>query len=99
MRSSTVTEAEEPAAARARAALQAAIRPAAPPPITNKSEYIKKRGKLSTSHRYDLLPLLHSCPGGVQRELVVYDFPHRKDKNNFLFRFNRSDRQTVATLN
>lgn len=34
-----------------------------------------KKGKLSTSHRYDLLPLLPSGPGGVQRELVVYDFP------------------------
>ena len=35
----------------------------------------KKKGKLSTSHRYDLLPLLPSDPGGIQRELVVYDFP------------------------
>ena len=35
----------------------------------------QKKGKLSTSHRYDLLPLLPSGPGGVQRELVVYDFP------------------------
>ena len=34
-----------------------------------------KKGKLSTSHRYDLLPLLPSGPGGVWRELVVYDFP------------------------
>ena len=33
--------------------------------------WIRKKGKLITSHRYDLLPLLHSCPGGVQRELVV----------------------------
>ena len=32
---------------------------------------LQKKGKLITSHRYDLLPLLHSCPGGVQRELVV----------------------------
>ena len=31
-----------------------------------------------TSHRYDLLPLLPSGPGGVQRELVVYDFPDAK---------------------
>lgn len=36
---------------------------------------LKKKGKLSTSHRYNLLPLLPSGPGGVQRELVVYDFP------------------------
>ncbi len=35
----------------------------------------EKKGKLSTSHRYDLLPLLPSDPGGIQRELVVYDFP------------------------
>ena len=30
-----------------------------------------KKGKLTTSHRYNLLPLLRSGPGGVQRELVV----------------------------
>ena len=46
-------------------------------------KYSKKKGKLSTSHRYDLLPLLHSYPGGVQRELVVYDFP---DANIVFFR-------------
>lgn len=34
-----------------------------------------EKGKLSTSHRCDLLPLLPSGPGGIQRELVVYDFP------------------------
>ena len=33
--------------------------------------YIRKKGKLITSHRYNLLPLLPSGPGGVQRELVV----------------------------
>ena len=38
----------------------------------------QKKGKLDTSHRYDLLPLLPSGPGGVQRELVVYDFPAAK---------------------
>ena len=37
--------------------------------------YKRKKGKLDTSHRYDLLPLLRSSPGGIQRELVVYDFP------------------------
>ena len=31
----------------------------------------QKKGKLTTSHRYNLLPLLRSRPGGVQRELVV----------------------------
>lgn len=33
--------------------------------------YNKKKGKLITSHRYDLLPLLRSSPGGIRRELVV----------------------------
>ena len=53
---------------------------------------IRKKGKLDTSHRYDLLPLLRSSPGGIRRELVVYDFPECKgshflqfSKNNFLF--------------
>ena len=40
--------------------------------------YIRKKGKLDTSHRYDLLPLLRSSPGGIQRELVVYDLPGTK---------------------
>ena len=40
--------------------------------------YRRKKGKLDTSHRYDLLPLLRSSPGGIQRELVVYDFPDAK---------------------
>ena len=31
----------------------------------------QKKGKRTTSHRYNLLPLLRSGPGGVQRELVV----------------------------
>ena len=26
----------------------------------------KKRGKLLLSHRYNLIPLLHSCPGGLR---------------------------------
>ena len=34
-----------------------------------------KKGKLFVSHRYNLIPLLHSCPGGVLRELVVQDLP------------------------
>ena len=41
-------------------------------------KFVQKKGKLSTSHRYNLLPLLPSGPGGVQRELVVYDFPGTK---------------------
>jgi len=32
-------------------------------------------GKHLLSHRYNLLPLLRSHPGGVQRELVVKDLP------------------------
>jgi len=36
-----------------------------------RAEKKQKKGKLLASHRYDLLPLLHSCPGGIQRELVV----------------------------
>ena len=35
------------------------------------SRHKTKKGKLLISHRYNLLPLLHSCPGGFQRELVV----------------------------
>ena len=38
----------------------------------------RKKGKLNTSHRYNLLPLLPSGPGGIQRELVVYDLPDAK---------------------
>ena len=45
----------------------------------------RKKGKLDTSHRYDLLPLLRSSPGGIQRELVVYDFPECKGRQNFRF--------------
>ena len=64
------------------------------------SDFIaRKKGKLGTSHRYDLLPLLHSCPGGMWRELVVYDFPRRKD-TEYLFncKYQKSDiRETGAT--
>ncbi len=35
-------------------------------------------GKHLLSHRYNLLPLLRSHPGGVQRELVVKDLPETK---------------------
>lgn len=35
-------------------------------------------GKQLLSHRYNLLPLLCSHPGGVQRELVVKDLPGTK---------------------
>lgn len=43
-----------------------------------KEQRSKKKSKLTTSHRYNLLPLLPSGPGGIQRELVVYDFPRCK---------------------
>jgi hypothetical protein len=42
---------------------------------TENVHYTEKKGKLNTSHRYNLLPLLPSGPGGVKRELVVYDLP------------------------
>jgi hypothetical protein len=35
-------------------------------------------GKQLLSHRYNLLPLLRSRPGGVQRELIVKDLPGTK---------------------
>ena len=35
----------------------------------------KKKGKHLLSHRYNLLPLLRSRPGGVQKELIVKDLP------------------------
>ena len=35
-------------------------------------------GKQLLSHRYNLLPLLRSRPGGVQRELIVKDLPVTK---------------------
>ncbi len=38
----------------------------------------KKTDRLLTSHRYNRLPLLHSCPGGVQQELVVQDLPEQQ---------------------
>jgi len=40
--------------------------------------FLKKRGKLLASHRYNCLPLLPSGPGGVQQELVVQDLPRTK---------------------
>ena len=43
----------------------------------------KIKGKLLISHRYNLIPLLHSCPGGVHRELVVQDLPF-KGKNTII---------------
>jgi hypothetical protein len=46
----------------------------------------KKMGKHLLSHRYNLLPLLRSHPGGVQRELVVKDLPGTKVEKKCKFR-------------
>jgi len=35
-------------------------------------------GKLLASRRYNQIPLLHSWPGGVLRELAVQDLPAAK---------------------
>ena len=51
--------------------------------ILSESIINQKKGKLSTSHRYNLIPLLPSDPGGVLRELVVYDFPVTNIANKF----------------
>jgi hypothetical protein len=40
-------------------------------------------GKQLLSHRYNLLPLLRSRPGGVQRELIVKDLPATKVAKEF----------------
>ena len=50
-------------------------------------EYLKK-GKLLISHRYNLLPLLPSGPGGVHRELVVQDLP-LAGKTNIIYLFSK----------
>ncbi|KQR67347.1 hypothetical protein ASF92_16730 [Pedobacter sp. Leaf176] len=47
-------------------------------PFRGLREKKKKKGKHLLSHRYNLLPLLRSRPGGVQRELVVKDLPGTK---------------------
>ena len=44
--------------------------------------WIQKKGKLDISHRYNHIPLLPSGPGGVLQELVVYDLPDCKGKQN-----------------
>ena len=46
--------------------------------IEKRVSWLQKKGKLNTSHRYNLLLLLPSGPGRVQRELVVYDLPGTK---------------------
>ncbi|NCB83860.1 MAG: hypothetical protein EOM44_05085 [Bacteroidia bacterium] len=42
------------------------------------AELKRQVGKPPASHRYNLIPLLRSSPGGVQRELVVQDLPGHK---------------------
>ena len=54
-------------------------------------------GKPLLSHRYNLLPLLRSHPGGVQRELVVKDLPKgkgRKISDTCLINFNKKEQKT-----
>ena len=41
-------------------------------------------GKQPLSHRYNLLPLLRSRPGGVQRELIVKDLPTANVAKEFI---------------
>jgi len=53
-------------------------------PSCYRSDIYEKKGKLHISHRYNLIPLLPSGPGGVLRELVVYDLPHCKCNDFFL---------------
>ena len=49
------------------------------PEITNHvlwpTELKRRVGKLPASRRYNLIPLLRSHPGGIQRELAVQDLP------------------------
>ncbi len=47
---------------------------------------VEKKGKHLLSHRYNLLPLLCSQPGGVQRELIVKDLPGTKVRKRAVFR-------------
>src|SRR5690606_10955187 len=42
------------------------------------SEGQKKRGKLLASHRYNLRPLLHSCPGGLEGSWSYKTYPATK---------------------
>ena len=46
--------------------------------------FVTKKGKLRTSHRYNLIPLLPSGPGGVLRELVAQDFPAANIRKNYI---------------
>lgn len=50
----------------------------------------QKKGKLLASHRYNLIPLLRSRPGGVLRELVVQDLPRAKVQMFSICQRNRS---------
>lgn len=50
----------------------------------------RKKGKLLASHRYNLIPLLRSRPGGVLRELVVQDLPRAKVQMFSICQRNRS---------
>lgn len=52
----------------------------------------KKRGKLLVSHRYNLIPLLRSRPGGFRGSWSYKTYPSRKNSmfpefNNGSFQF------------
>ena len=59
---------------------------------------IQKKGKLDTSHRYNLLPLLRSNPGGIQRELVVYDLPKHKGNHFFVVANTKSKKTAYCNI-
>ena len=65
-----------------------------------KSRSHKKKGKLLISHRYNLLTLLRSRPGEIQRELVVQDLPDCKSTTKTLNRASimRKKRKKILTL-
>jgi len=50
--------------------------------------FSKKEGKLLVSHRSTDVPLLHSCPGGVEREQIVQDLPECKNTKKKITRLN-----------
>ena len=61
---------------------------------------VQKKGKLLISHRYNLLTLLRSRPGEIQRELVVQDLPDCKSTTKTLNRASimRKKRKKILTL-
>ena len=64
----------------------------------------KRKGKLNISHRYNLIPLLSSDPGGILRELVVYDLPICKgtlffcSAKNFFMQKQKADSKSKCNI-